>query len=70
LKWEAVDHEICIVRGQKFAGIIGPAIFGFVGQLMGNSRWGIISVTLLFIAGARFSQIFMIPRRSVAVRGR
>jgi UMF1 family MFS transporter len=38
--------------GEKFAGIIGPAIFGFVGQLTGSSRWGIISVTLLFIAGA------------------
>lgn len=38
--------------GEKFAGIIGPAIFGFAGQLMGSSRWGIISVTLLFVAGA------------------
>lgn len=38
--------------GQKMAGIMGPAIFGFVGQLTGSSRWGIISVTLLFVAGA------------------
>ena len=38
--------------GEKFAGIIGPAIFGLVGQLTGTSRWGIISVTFLFIAGA------------------
>ena len=38
--------------GEKFAGIIGPAIFGFAGQLMGSSRWGIISVTLLFVVGA------------------
>jgi UMF1 family MFS transporter len=38
--------------GEKFAGIIGPALFGFVGQGMGSSRWGIISVTLLFVAGA------------------
>jgi MFS transporter, UMF1 family len=38
--------------GEKVAGIIGPAIFGMVGQLTGSSRWGIISVTLLFIAGA------------------
>ena len=29
--------------GEKFAGIIGPAIFGFVGQLIGSSRWGIMS---------------------------
>jgi MFS transporter, UMF1 family len=38
--------------GEKFAGVIGPAIFGLVGQLTGSSRWGIISVTLLFVAGA------------------
>jgi UMF1 family MFS transporter len=38
--------------GEKFAGVIGPAIFGLVGQLTGSSRWGIISVTFLFIAGA------------------
>jgi UMF1 family MFS transporter len=38
--------------GEKVAGIIGPAIFGLVGQLTGNSRWGIISITLLFVAGA------------------
>ena len=38
--------------GEKVAGIVGPAIFGFVGQLTGSSRWGIISITLLFGAGA------------------
>ena len=38
--------------GEKMAGIIGPAIFGLIGQLTGSSRWGIISVTLLFVAGA------------------
>jgi len=38
--------------GEKMAGIVGPAIFGFIGQMTGSSRWGIISVTLLFIAGA------------------
>jgi len=38
--------------GEKVAGIIGPAIFGFIGQATGSSRWGIISVTLLFVAGA------------------
>ena len=38
--------------GEKFAGIIGPAIFGFVGQLTGSSRWGIISLTFLFVLGA------------------
>ena len=38
--------------GEKFAGIIGPAIFGMIGQLTGSSRWGIISLTGLFLIGA------------------
>jgi len=38
--------------GEKVAGIIGPAIFGLVGQLTGSSRWGIVSITMLFAAGA------------------
>jgi UMF1 family MFS transporter len=38
--------------GAKFAGIIGPAIFGFVGQIAGSSRWGILSVVFLFVLGA------------------
>lgn len=38
--------------GEKFAGIIGPALFGLVGQLTGSSRWGITSVTFLMVAGA------------------
>lgn len=37
--------------GEKVAGIIGPAMFGFIGQLTGSSRWGMISVMLLFVAG-------------------
>jgi UMF1 family MFS transporter len=42
--------------GEKVAGIIGPAIFGMVGQLSGSSRWGIISVVILFVAGALILQ--------------
>jgi UMF1 family MFS transporter len=38
--------------GEKFAGIIGPALFGLIAQLTGSSRWGILSVTLIFAAGA------------------
>jgi UMF1 family MFS transporter len=38
--------------GEKMAGIIGPVIFGSIGQLTGSSRWGIVSVTVLFIVGA------------------
>jgi MFS transporter, UMF1 family len=38
--------------GEKVAGIIGPAIFGLVGQLTGSSRWGIVSIIVLFASGA------------------
>jgi len=38
--------------GEKVAGIIGPAIFGVVGQLTGSSRWGIVSIIVLFAVGA------------------
>jgi MFS transporter, UMF1 family len=38
--------------GQKLAGVIGPALFGLMGQLTGSSRWGILSVALLFVVGA------------------
>jgi UMF1 family MFS transporter len=38
--------------GEKLAGIIGPALFGLAAQLTGSSRWGIISVTFLFVTGA------------------
>jgi UMF1 family MFS transporter len=37
--------------GEKFAGIVGPALFGLIAQLTGSSRWGILSVALLFAAG-------------------
>lgn len=37
---------------EKFAGIIGPFIFGLVGQIMGNSRLAIISLIIFFILGA------------------
>jgi len=35
----------------KFAGILGPAIFGLVGQLAGSSRLSIISLVVFFIGG-------------------
>jgi len=36
----------------KFAGIIGPTLFGVVGQLTGTSRLSIISIIIFFLAGA------------------
>ena len=35
----------------KFAGIIGPALFGFVGQISGSSRYGIVSLVIFFLLG-------------------
>ncbi len=37
---------------EKFAGIMGPFVFGIVGQLMGNSRLAIVSLIIFFIIGA------------------
>lgn len=37
---------------EKFAGIMGPFIFGIVGQVMGNSRLAIVSLIIFFIVGA------------------
>ncbi len=37
---------------EKFAGIMGPFVFGLVGQTMGNSRLAIISLIIFFIIGA------------------
>lgn len=38
--------------GEKFAGILGPLLFGLIAQLSGSSRWGILSVTFFFFVGA------------------
>jgi UMF1 family MFS transporter len=37
---------------EKFAGIIGPLVFGVVGQLMGSSRLSIVSLIVFFVVGA------------------
>ncbi len=36
----------------KFAGIVGPLVFGLVSQVTGQSRFSILSVIIFFIAGA------------------
>ncbi len=36
----------------KFAGIAGPLVFAVVGQAMGTSRWGILSLVVFFAVGA------------------
>jgi len=41
----------------KFAGIAGPALFAFVGQLAGSSRLSIVALIIFFIGG-----IFLLSR--------
>jgi len=35
----------------KFSAILGPFVFGLVGQLTGSSRYGIVSLVLFFVIG-------------------
>jgi len=35
----------------KFSGIIGPSVFGFVGAMMGSSRYAILALVTLFALG-------------------
>lgn len=36
----------------KFAAILGPFAMGYIGQVTGSSRWGILSLVVLFVVGA------------------
>jgi MFS transporter, UMF1 family len=36
----------------KFAAITGPFLMGMVGRMAGHSRWGVLSILILFIIGA------------------
>jgi UMF1 family MFS transporter len=35
----------------KFAGIIGPFVFGIVGQMTGSSRLSVVALVVFFIGG-------------------
>lgn len=35
----------------KFAAILGPLLMGGVGALAGDTRWGVLSIVFLFVAG-------------------
>ena len=36
----------------KFAAIMGPLLMGVVSRMTGHSRWGVLSILLLFVVGA------------------
>jgi UMF1 family MFS transporter len=38
----------------KFAAIFGPFLVGFIGQLTGHSRYGVLSILVLFALGSLF----------------
>ena len=38
----------------KFAAITGPFLMGLITRLTGETRWGILSILVLFLAGAYF----------------
>ncbi|MGE5631626.1 MAG: MFS transporter [Caulobacteraceae bacterium] len=38
----------------KFAAIMGPALYGFFSQITGQSRYGVLSVMILFLVGGGF----------------
>lgn len=47
----------------KFAAITGPFLVGITGQLTGNSRYGVLSILVLFIIGSLIlSQVEETPR--------
>jgi UMF1 family MFS transporter len=35
----------------KFAAITGPLLMGIVGRIFGHSRWGVLSILILFVIG-------------------
>jgi UMF1 family MFS transporter len=36
----------------KFAAITGPFLMAIVGRLTGETRWGVLSILVLFVVGA------------------
>ena len=51
----------------KFAAITGPLLMAVVTALSGQSRWGMLSIMVLFIAGALLlSRVEESPRQSAS----
>jgi len=46
---------------QKFSGIVGPAIFGLIGQLAGSSRPSIFALIIFFIGGMYLLEKVRLP---------
>ncbi len=52
----------------KFAAVIGPILLGTVGVLTGNPRMGLLSIILLFVAGAALLRKVDVARGEQAAR--
>ena len=52
---------------QKFAGILGPLVFGAVAQFTHNSRWGIVALLFFFIGGIILLNFVEEPREGTQV---
>lgn len=52
----------------KFSAVFGPFLFGFVGQLTGNSRYGILSLIFFFIAGIIILSFVNVEKGSQAAK--
>ncbi len=50
----------------KFAGILGPFLFGLVGQLTGSSRLSVAALVFFFLGGAAVLLRVHIPKKRVA----
>ncbi len=46
---------------QKFSGILGPALFGLVGQLTGSSRLSIVALVVFFLGGMYLLEKVRLP---------
>ncbi len=54
----------------KFAAILGPLLLGVMTTLTGQSRWGILSLCVLFVIGAVFLALTPSAGRGVGQEGR
>jgi len=53
---------------QKFSGIVGPALFGIIGQLTGSSRISIFALIVFFILGMYLLEKVRLPEGIAAAK--
>ncbi len=53
---------------EKFSGILGPLLYGLVGELTGNPRDSVVSIAVFFVAGIWVLSRVDVPRGARAAR--